>query len=186
MTHFIDPVHGIDLPIEEIAALQGIALDKKRAQHHIDDCSWGKTLSTFKDRQTLTGKQGQRGDVVLLPDRDVIPWDWAWQAKEGGLAMNHDGMSGGRLLNEEDIRHYIVEPCQGNLPSILILTLGRGFRDLENEPGVLRVPSSLPAEIEKNFGVKKVLVLKTQKAIPKYNELVAKGIAVAAMIHTTC
>ncbi len=178
-SHFVDPVNGIDMTVSELAAM--IPADAALEQPHIDTCSWGKTISTYLGKQTVTGGKGQRGDVVLLPDREAVPWNWAWQTP----VMNHDGSEGGRLLNLDDIRHYIVEPCQGNIPSVIILTMGRGYQDLENDPGVLKIQSSLPDQIEESFGVK-VLVLKTQKAVPKYNDLVAKGISVAAMIHTTC
>ncbi len=185
LTGFVDPVKGIDMSASEIEKIDGIIRDSKLKQHHIDESGWNVNYSTYQGNQTRLGGNG-RADAVLLPNHDVVNWNWKWQEKENGLAMNHDGSSGSRLMNRDDVRHYILEPCAGAVPSVIILTMGRGYGDKVEDPGVLQVQNKLVNELETISGVKKVLVLKTQIAVERYNELAAKGISVAAMIHTTC
>lgn len=180
----IDPVHGHDATVEEISKVIDPKSDSSIDQHKIiiDESGWGKLTTEFKGEVTKAHEQFNRADSILLPGKPLVHWNWNWKEPP----MNHDGSGTKRLIDFDDVNHYIIAPCKDSLPQVVILTLGRGYKNKISDPGVLRVPANLVQEIEKVTGIKKVLVLKTQAAIKRYNQLVDQGISVAAMVHTTC
>ena len=105
-------------------------------------------------------------DAVLLPEK-ALSWDWKWSDDEG---MDH---SPG--IREKDLDHYILSSTP--IPHTVILSTGRS--------GVLEVDPKRKLYLLKK-GIKEVYILPTQEAIEKYRALCAKGIRVAALIHTTC
>lgn len=125
-------------------------------------------------------------DVVILPssregNNGVMKWNWN-EVLVTGESMHHKPG-----VRREDIDHWIVEKGAGEaLPDIVILTEGRGHGGQLNSsgPGILQIQKSATERL-KELSIP-VIVMKTEPAIAKYNELCNQGKRVAALIHLTC
>lgn len=121
-------------------------------------------LVTYSGWGNITVGQETFRDVVITPD-GCKDWNWGHICED---PMHHNP---GIRMKDLDI---LIIPCK---PDVVILSRGRNL--------VLQVSPMLETYL-KAKGVKHVYILETSHAIIKYNELVKKGVRVAALIHTTC
>ncbi len=105
----------------------------------------------------VIGGREYRSDVIVTPD-GVLP---NWRRREG------------HRLRVEDLEGVL------DLSSLDALVIGTGYY------GVMRVPEEVVEELRRR-GVKEVIVRPTREACETFNELLRRGLRVAAALHLTC
>lgn len=143
-------------------------------QPEIISDDWGRIIVKMNG-DTRTFK-----DVIILPSEAkpmTQEWNWKWDKDDG--MHHHPG------IRIKDVEELILSKVPK--PDVIILSLGRGYGGKRDNPGegVLEVVPELKKYLEDQEI--EVHILKTVKAIEKYNEIRVQGNkTIAALIHTTC
>ena len=122
----------------------------------IQEFSWGKFVIAGREHSKTFDTKAGVGKDIRLIGKDVSKW-----AERKGHMLSEDMIT--EIFNKD--------------VDILIIGLGA--------TGALVCPASVQYYIRQH-GIKKLILLKTQEACKKYNEIYKSGKKVALLAHGTC